>query len=170
MNRYSISRGMRRNLEPGTRKPLSWPLSKQRMIVCWLTLQIIAASPVVNTVFMRSTIPYGRMARLMSGVCDIQSAKMPPTGIILDPPLPFTVRSTQAGPDLVGRHRRTLLGTAGMRDGTCVSDAERRTDLPSEDRGSSADIYRTSWRVVDRPVRFQPGGHSPQTPYLGVDR
>ena len=44
---------MRRNLEPGTRKPLSRPASKQRMIVCWLTLQMPAASPVVNTVFMR---------------------------------------------------------------------------------------------------------------------
>src|SRR5437879_8242845 len=43
---------MRRKREPGTRKPLSWPLSKQRMIVCWLTLQILAASPVVKTVFM----------------------------------------------------------------------------------------------------------------------
>jgi hypothetical protein len=27
-------------------------LSKQRMIVCWLTLQIFAASPVVKTVFV----------------------------------------------------------------------------------------------------------------------
>ena len=58
MNLYSASRGMRRNAEPGTRKPLSCPLSKQRMMVCWLTLQILAASPVVNTVFMRSSIPY----------------------------------------------------------------------------------------------------------------
>ena len=53
MNLYSASRGMRRKREPGTRKPLSWPLSKQRMMVCWLTLQILAASPVVTTVFMR---------------------------------------------------------------------------------------------------------------------
>src|SRR5262244_3459175 len=43
---------MRRKREPGTRKPLSCPLSKQRMIVCWLTLQIFAASPVVKTVFV----------------------------------------------------------------------------------------------------------------------
>src|SRR2546423_628803 len=43
---------MRRNFDPGTRKPLSWPLSKQRMMVCWLTLQILAASPVVKTVFI----------------------------------------------------------------------------------------------------------------------
>src|SRR5262245_52449502 len=43
---------MRRKRDPGTRKPLSCPLSKQRMMVCWLTLQILAASPVVNTVFM----------------------------------------------------------------------------------------------------------------------
>ena len=43
---------MRRNRLPGTRNPLSWPESKQRMIVCWLTLQILAASPVVNTVFI----------------------------------------------------------------------------------------------------------------------
>jgi hypothetical protein len=28
------------------------PLSKQRIIVCWLTLQILAASPVVKTVFV----------------------------------------------------------------------------------------------------------------------
>src|SRR5262249_52957791 len=52
MNLYSISRGMRRNRDPGTRNPLSCPLSKQRMMVCWETLQILAASPVVNTVFM----------------------------------------------------------------------------------------------------------------------
>ena len=37
---------------PGTRKPFNDPLSKQRIIVCWLTLQILAASPVVNTVFV----------------------------------------------------------------------------------------------------------------------
>src|SRR6516225_5181380 len=43
---------MRRNREPGTRNPLSCPESKQRMIVCWLTLHILAASPVVKTVFM----------------------------------------------------------------------------------------------------------------------
>ena len=43
---------MRRNFDPGTRKPFNWPESKQRIIVCWLTLQIFAASPVVNTVFM----------------------------------------------------------------------------------------------------------------------
>ena len=43
---------MRRKRLPGTRKPLSCPESKQRMMVCWLTLQILAASPVVNTVFI----------------------------------------------------------------------------------------------------------------------
>src|SRR5438445_6104952 len=48
---------MRRKRDPGTRKPLSCPLSKQRMIVCWLTLQILAASPVVNTVFMGLSYP-----------------------------------------------------------------------------------------------------------------
>ena len=47
-----MSRGIRRKREPGTRNPLSWPESKQRMIVCWLTLQIFAASPVVKTVFI----------------------------------------------------------------------------------------------------------------------
>src|SRR5262245_61398618 len=52
MNEYSSLRGMRRNRLPGTRNPFSVPLSKQRMIVCWLTLQIFAASPVVNTVFV----------------------------------------------------------------------------------------------------------------------
>ncbi len=41
---------MRRKRLPGTRNPLSCPLSKHRIIVCWLTLQILAASPVVNTV------------------------------------------------------------------------------------------------------------------------
>src|SRR5581483_7795036 len=48
---------MRRKREPGTRKPLSCPLSKQRMMVCWLTLQILAASPVVKTVFMGTSTP-----------------------------------------------------------------------------------------------------------------
>src|SRR6187551_2011024 len=43
---------MRRKRLPGTRKPFSEPLSKQRIIVCWLTLQILAASPVVNTVLV----------------------------------------------------------------------------------------------------------------------
>ena len=57
MNMKSCSRGMRRNRLPGTRNPLSCPESKQRMIVCWLTLQIFAASPVVNTVFIVMTIP-----------------------------------------------------------------------------------------------------------------
>src|SRR3981081_1232598 len=49
---------MRRKREPGTRNPLSCPLSKQRMIVCWLTLQILAASPVVKTVFMVEYAPF----------------------------------------------------------------------------------------------------------------
>src|SRR5688572_30675749 len=52
MKAINASRGIRRNRLPGTRKPLSVPLSKQRMIVCWLTLQIFAASPVVKTVFV----------------------------------------------------------------------------------------------------------------------
>src|SRR4051812_38140205 len=52
MNAIRASRGMRRKRDPGTRKPFSRPLSKQRMIVCCETLQISAASPVVNTVFM----------------------------------------------------------------------------------------------------------------------
>src|SRR6478672_10439408 len=52
MKAINASRGIRRNRLPGTRKPLSRPLSKQRMIVCCETLQISAASPVVNTVFM----------------------------------------------------------------------------------------------------------------------
>src|SRR5215475_9287938 len=58
---------MRRKRDPGTRKPLSCPLSKQRMMVCWLTLQILAASPVVKTVFMRLSIPYWRAASRTSG-------------------------------------------------------------------------------------------------------
>ena len=60
---------MRRKRLPGTRNPLSEPLSKQRIIVCWLTLQILAASPVVNTVFVFAdmalrTIPSVTMVRL----------------------------------------------------------------------------------------------------------
>src|SRR5690349_15727853 len=47
---------MRRKRLPGTRKPLRRPLSKQRMMVCCDTLQISAASPVVNTVFMAQTL------------------------------------------------------------------------------------------------------------------
>src|SRR5690349_9959153 len=45
---------MRRKRLPGTRKPRNRPLSKQRMMVCCDTLQISAASPVVNTVFIAS--------------------------------------------------------------------------------------------------------------------
>src|SRR4051794_19893907 len=56
MNAISASRGIRRNRLPGTRKPFKRPLSKQRMIVCCETLQISAASPVVNTVFMVLTL------------------------------------------------------------------------------------------------------------------
>src|SRR5438105_1753098 len=56
---------MRRNLDPGTRKPLSEPLSKQRMIVCWLTLQIFAASPVVNTVFVLADMAANHPSILM---------------------------------------------------------------------------------------------------------
>src|SRR5688500_9337794 len=52
MTAIRASRGMRRKRLPGTRKPLSRPLSKQRMMVCWETLQISAASPVVKTGFM----------------------------------------------------------------------------------------------------------------------
>src|SRR5262245_22920988 len=61
---------MRRKRDPGTRNPFSWPLSKQRMMVCWETLQILAASPVVNTVFMRSCTPDGPKARLTSSPFD----------------------------------------------------------------------------------------------------
>src|SRR5437588_7350565 len=56
---------MRRKREPGTRKPLSEPLSKQRMIVCWLTLQIFAASPVVNTVFVLADMAANHPSILM---------------------------------------------------------------------------------------------------------
>src|SRR2546423_111306 len=52
MKATNASRGMRRKRLPGTREPLSRPLSKQRMMVCWETLQMSAASPVVKTVFM----------------------------------------------------------------------------------------------------------------------
>jgi hypothetical protein len=48
MKAIRASRGMRRNRLPGTRNPLSRPLSKQRMMVCCETLQISAASPVVK--------------------------------------------------------------------------------------------------------------------------
>src|SRR5262249_52973205 len=54
MNWISASRGMRRNRLPGTRKPRRRPLSKQRMMVCWETLHISAASPVVKTVFIEA--------------------------------------------------------------------------------------------------------------------
>src|SRR5689334_1921992 len=55
---------MRRNLLPGTRNPLSCPLSKQRMMVCCETLQIFAASPVVNTVFIRASTWPAQPARM----------------------------------------------------------------------------------------------------------
>src|SRR5437870_11205189 len=48
---------MRRKRDPETRNPLSCPLSKQRIMVCWETLQILAASPVVKTVFMGTSTP-----------------------------------------------------------------------------------------------------------------
>src|SRR5438309_1313266 len=78
---------MRRNREPGTRNPLSCPLSKQRMMVCWLTLQILAASPVVKTVFMRSSIPCRPRAGRTSEVSRTPLRKTPQTEIIPDLPL-----------------------------------------------------------------------------------
>jgi len=53
MKEISDSLGIRLNLDPGTRKPFSRPLSKQRITVCWLTLQIWATSPVVKTPLFR---------------------------------------------------------------------------------------------------------------------
>ena len=59
---------MRRNRLPGTRNPLSCPESKQRMMVCWLTLQILAASPVVNTVFIwQLTLSLAALEASLSG-------------------------------------------------------------------------------------------------------
>src|SRR5262245_38233109 len=71
---------MRRKRDPGTRNPFSWPLSKQRMMVCWETLQILAASPVVNTVFMRSCTPDGPKARLTSSPFDRLAGSAEPDG------------------------------------------------------------------------------------------
>src|SRR5262245_16637233 len=70
---------MRRKREPGTRKPLSCPLSKQRMMVCWLTLQILAASPVVNTVFIRLA-PAGSAGSHEGGPHALPSGKSDRTG------------------------------------------------------------------------------------------
>ncbi len=63
---------------------MSWPESKQRMIVCWLTLQILAASPVVKTVFMVVYVPF----------CEIKDK------------VPFS----QLTADTIGGRRRRLIG------------------------------------------------------------
>src|SRR5262245_22895402 len=80
MNEYSSFRGMRRNRLPGTRNPFSVPLSKQRIIVCWLTLQIFAASPVVNTVFvdMAANHPSLTMVGPANGGSQVVAASNPP--------------------------------------------------------------------------------------------
>mgnify|MGYP004123416451 CR=1 FL=1 len=69
INRTSSARGMRRNLDPGTLNPCSRPLSKQRMMVCWETLQIFAASPVVNTCLSASDLLVVMTLNLVIGVC-----------------------------------------------------------------------------------------------------
>src|SRR5258708_5270495 len=78
---------MRRNLDPGTRKPLSCPLSKQRMMVCWLTLQILAASPVVKTVFMGTSIPTGTQPAFETGPHILSSTRRRRTEIFRDKPV-----------------------------------------------------------------------------------
>ena len=71
-------------------------MSKQRMMVCWLTLQILAASPVVNTVFMRSSTPYWRGAR--SHECGFAAVRRPSevTAIFLDGLNSLPGRATRA--------------------------------------------------------------------------
>src|SRR5260370_40726543 len=76
---------MRRNRDPGTRNPFNCPLSKQRMIVCWLTLQTLAASPVVNTVFIWTSTPEPdsvRLARDRSGRRLAESRRGPESSMI----------------------------------------------------------------------------------------
>ena len=71
--------------EPGTRNPFSCPLSKQRMIVCWLTLQTLAASPVVNTVFIYASTPEPdcvRLARDRSGRRFVLNRRGPESSMI----------------------------------------------------------------------------------------
>src|SRR5262249_8915008 len=88
---------MRRKRDPGTRNPFSWPLSKQRMIVCWLTLQILAASPVVKTVFMGSSTPYRpRAGPIECGPHKPLSVKGCRTEIIPDLPRSFRSKRRQS--------------------------------------------------------------------------
>src|SRR5437868_275746 len=95
---------MRRNRDPGTRNPLSCPLSKQRMMVCWLTLQILAASPVVKTVFMGSSTPPRALARRTSVVRWTSFRKRLRTEIIPDfLPLPFHVVVASQSPHRPGQ-------------------------------------------------------------------
>src|SRR6188474_425146 len=96
---------MRRNRLPGTRNPFNEPLSKQRIMVCWLTLQILAASPVVNTVFVdmaRTILPYRwsdqrgpehRRSKPQTSVCCHVDAgpKLPETWKLRDKRSPHTL-------------------------------------------------------------------------------
>src|SRR5262249_30053276 len=153
---------MRRNREPGTRKPLSCPLSKQRMMVCWLTLQILAASPVVKTVFMCFVHPLPDLSlRPLSskerrqdeefGRTSVARASSLPetlgTGILHDMPLvhpsnpaAFPVSSGTASGH-VGRKVRLLF--AGDANGADAKGKERLPNL-SNDRDYSHLVRRVN--------------------------
>src|SRR2546423_1879891 len=121
---------MRRNREPGTRNPLSCPLSKQRIMVCWLTLQILAASPVVKTVFMRSSIPCRPRAGRTSEVSRTSLRKTPQTEIIPDLPLihPSNVAGV-AGPCPTAASKPQWLDSVRSDSESCKDKEEGLTKL-----------------------------------------
>src|SRR5262249_27691906 len=113
---------MRRKRLPGTRKPLSCPLSKQRMMVCWLTLQILAASPVVNTVFMRTPSLAGGRPAHEWGLPGPPGAG-PETLVLHDSPLAYP------------SERRPAVDDRGVRGETRGSSSARSLRDGAETRG-----------------------------------
>jgi hypothetical protein len=65
------------------------------MMVCWLTLQILAASPVVKTVFMGTSTPAGAQPANETGPQILSSTRRRRTEIFLD--LPFSESDSKSG-------------------------------------------------------------------------
>jgi len=117
------SRGIRRNLLPGTRKPVSWPLSKQRMIVCWDKWHISAASPVVKTDLCRTLgVSYANGVRAL---LIVQNESY------LNLPKPYKLPISHILPRLEEQKSKKLI-VQGMVTGKQVINSAARSRKPSK--------------------------------------
>src|SRR5262245_21948936 len=104
------------------------------MMVCWLTLQILAASPVVNTVFMRSSTPWlaaSQPTREVRAAVPRDEAAAP-TEIIPDrlhsTPGNPTLRAHRDGPRTPPRKDADIKGEcSGWRGWSCPANRTVRT-------------------------------------------